>query len=502
MRGPSSRAAVHVPSGLIQALAVVCAWIAAPAAAGSDGVAIATPPAGDATSTASPPTIVLEAHVGERPANAGELLEPVLTELDRHGFAARPSSIGRLLGDRAPRPGILDPGTTTRDIIALSTTGFHAFRRAQYQEAVATLTRAVSQIERNPALLVLDAANASTVFHAFVGLALGQAKLDRTADSLTTMTELLRNFATPTIDRAEFGPQAENQLRTARKRSEELGRGELAIDVDDRAMIFVNSELRGTGRAVAADLIPGRYRIFVQGSHATGRQYWIDVRAGARTTLAIVWQIDSALTLSESWSGLVFPEQAERSREAIYASALARRWEQPTIVILSVTRLSGESAVVGTMYRSDGSIVRRAAAPVDGGAALLRVLGQFLADGRSSPELALLASSDPPASASSAPAAADDKASVPRWPFALTGAAGLGAGMWILSQNQARGNIDAHGVRTSYYRDTWVLGVGVCAVSAAAVSYAILQWTLGPRQRLPSISVGPGHALLGWAGTF
>jgi hypothetical protein len=74
--------------------------------------------------------------------------------------------------------------------------------------------------------------------------------------------------------------------------------------------------------------------------------------------------------------------------------------------------------------------------------------------------------------------------------------------MWILSQNQARGNIDTRGTRTPYYRDTWVLGVGVCAVSAAAVSYAILQWTLGPRQRLPSISVGPGHALVGWAGTF
>jgi hypothetical protein len=493
---------MHAPSGPVRALAVACAWLAVPVVAASDSAAIAAPPASDATNMALRPTIVLEAHVGERPADVGELLEPVIAELDGRGFAARPSSIARLLGDRAPRPGILDPGTTTADLIALSATGFHAFRRAEYPEAVATLTRAVSLIERNPALLVLDAANASTVFHAFVGLALGQTKLDRTADSLETMTELLRNFATPTIDRAEFGPQAENLLRAARKRSEALGRGELAIDVDDRAMIFVNSELRGTGHAVVTDLIPGRHRVFVQGARATGRQYWIDVRRGARSTLDITWQIDSALTLSESWSGLVFPAEAERSREAIYAGALARRWGQAAIVILSVTRLRGESAVVGTMYRTDGSIVRRAAAPAGGDKALLRVLGQFLADGRSSPELALLASSDPPADTSAAPAAREDQAAVPRWPFALTGAVGLGAGVWILSLNQHPGNTDAQGVRTPYYRDTWMLGVGVCAASAAALTYAVLQWTLGPQQPLPSISVGPGHAVLGWAGTF
>ncbi|HEX3474244.1 MAG TPA: hypothetical protein VHT91_04335 [Kofleriaceae bacterium] len=461
------------------------------------------PLAGGTTSTTPPPAIVLEAHAGERPAGADELLEPVIAELERRGFAARPSSIVRVLGDRAPRPGILDPSTTTAAIVALSAAGFNAYRRAEYQDAVATLTRAVSEIERNPALIVLDAVNTSTVFHAFVGLALSQAKLDRTADSIATMTELLRNFATPMIDRAEFGPQAENLLRAAHKRSEELGRGELAVNVDDRAMIFVGSELRGTGHAVVTDLIPGRYRVFVHGSRAPGRQYWTDVRAGARTTLDIAWQLDSELTLSESWSGLVFPDEAERSREAIYASALARRWGHASIVILSMTRQRGDAVVVGTIYRADGSIVRRAAAPLDGRAALLRGLGQFLAGGGSSPELALLASSDPPAGPGGTPAATAGESTLPRWPFAVTGAIGLGAGVWLLSLNQSHGHTDATGMRTPYYRDTLVPGVGVCMASAAALSFAVLQWAgFGGERRAPIVSAGPGHALVGWTGTF
>jgi hypothetical protein len=464
-------------------------------------MALATPPAGDATSTARPTTIVLEAHVGERPSAAGELLEPVIAELERRGFAARPSSIARVLGDRGPRPGILDPGTSTGAIVALSAAGFDAYQgRGEYPDAAATLARAVNAIERNPALIVLDARNTSTVFQAFVGLALSQAKLNRPEDSLETMTELLRNFAAPTIDRARFGPQAEDLLHTAHNRSKELGRGELAVEVDDRVMIFVDSELRGTGRAVVTDLIPGRYRVFVHGSHPPGRQYGVDVRAGARTTLDIAWQIDSALTLSESWSGLVFSDEAERSREAVYASALARRWGQASIVMLSMTRQRGEATVVGTMYRADGSIVRRAAGLADGRPALLRVLGQFLADGVSSPELALLASSE---TSSTGGAATEDQITVPPLPFAVTGAVGLGVGAWLLSLNQAPGHTDAHGVPTPYRRDTLVPGIGVCVASAAALTYSILQWALGSRrQRLPSISAGPGHALIGWTGTF
>lgn len=494
-------ATVYAPSRVVCTLAVGCALITAPAAAAPGDMALATPPAGDATSTARPATIVLEAHVGERPSAAGELLEPVIAELERRGFAARPSSIARVLGDRGPRPGILDPGTSTGAIVALSAAGFDSYQgRGEYPDAAATLTRAVNAIERNPALIVLDARNTSSVFQAFVGLALSQAKLNRPEDSLETMTELLRNFAAPTIDRAKFGPQAEDLLHTAHNRSKALGRGELAIEVDDRVMIFVDSELRGTGRAVVTDLIPGRYRVFVHGSHPPGRQYGVDVRAGARTTLDIAWQIDSALTLSESWSGLVFSDEAERSREAVYASALARRWGQASIVMLSMTRQRGEATVVGTVYRADGSIVRRAAAPADGRPALLRVLGQFLADGVSSPELALLASSE---TSSTIGAATEDEATVPPLPFAVTGAVGLGVGAWLLSLNQAPGHTDAHGVPTPYRRDTLVPGIGVCVASAAALTYSILQWALGSRrQRLPSISAGPGHALVGWTGTF
>ena len=101
-------------------------------------------------------TIVLESHVGQRSADSATAIEPVLDELERLGFAARPNSIAKLLQGRAPRPGRLDQGKSVADIKQLIALGRGAFDKGKFSDAETALRRAVELIRRNPALLVLD----------------------------------------------------------------------------------------------------------------------------------------------------------------------------------------------------------------------------------------------------------------------------------------------------------------------------------------------------------
>ena len=199
------------------AIAIGCA-LSAPALAAPDAPPPAAAPAGPAAA-AKPSILVLEAHVGARPSELDATVGPVLDELEQRGFAAHPASVTRVLGGRAPRPGVLDGGKTAAEITQLVESGFDAFTRGKYKDAETSLDLAVHQIKRNPALLVLDASNARSTFHAFVGLALSQAKLGNAADSVETMTELLRSFSTQTVNRAEYGPQAEQFYRAVQKQT-------------------------------------------------------------------------------------------------------------------------------------------------------------------------------------------------------------------------------------------------------------------------------------------
>jgi hypothetical protein len=217
-----------------------------------------------ADTTARPPTLVLEAHVGQRPSEIAAIVGPLLDELEQRGFAAHPGTISKILGGKAPRPGVLDGGKTAAEITQLVESGYDAFTRGKYKDAETSLGLAVHEIQRNPALLVLDATNARSTFHAFVGLALSQAKLGNAPDSVETMTELLRSFSTQTISRAEYGPQAEQFYRAVQKQTQLMGRGRLTVAAgNSQAMIFVDGELRGMGQAALTDLIPGTYRVFI-----------------------------------------------------------------------------------------------------------------------------------------------------------------------------------------------------------------------------------------------
>lgn len=454
----------------------------------------------------APPILVLASQVGDPPAAVSEWLDPLVDELERRGLAARPSTIVRVLGDRAPRPGILDRGITPGDLAARSVTGLEAYRSGAYGDAAAMLGRVVADLERNPALLALDSTNTSTVVRAYVGLALSKEGLGDHDGSLAAMTDLLRTWANPTIDYAEYGPQAEALLSAAKRASRKLGRGEIAISVADATpMVFTGNELRGTGHTTVADLIPGRLRVLIHVPRVGSRQYQVEVRAGRRTTLDVTWSIDAALTIGDAWAGLVFAREADRAREAAYAGALARRWGHAAIAVIATAPLRGEPAVIATMYRADGSIIRRAAVAVHSSESSLRALGRFLADGTSSADLETLGAPEEagePAADRITPQSSSADRRVPGWPFVVTGAAALAAGVVAIALDQDHGHRDATGHLTAYYRDSAAFGVAGCAVGAAAIAYGVWQWIHPRRQLMPAVSIAGQRATVAWTLTF
>jgi len=486
-----------VKLSLIGALALSWSLIASSAVA-APGDRATTAPAAGAASAAAPATIVLEAHVGP-PSSQTAMIGPVLRELAQRGFAAQPASILALLGDRAPRPSIVDRDRTAGDIHALAERGYDAFTRGEYKDAVATLSLAVDLIKRNPGLLVFDPGTSAASFHAFVGLALGQSKLGQAAESAETMTELIRTFRTQPVTRAAYGPQAEQFFLSVQKQTEAMGRGNLAITTESQAaVIFVNGEWRGTGHATLTQLLPGSYRVFIQVPGTTGRQYHVAVRADETSKLDVNCQADSRLTVSETWIGFELSSEADQAREPIYASALARRWEQDTIVVIDATRVRGAQALIGTMYGASGNVVRRALAVPRGDPMTLRSLARFLVDGTPSADLRIATAAGGQLDLRDGDATRrDDGTPVLAWSFVAGGALAIGAGIGLLVVDEDRGHTE-HGTRTAYYRDTAPFGVAAGIAGVASVGVGLWLVRTGHRGSSPSTSIGSSHLLVGW----
>jgi hypothetical protein len=440
-----------------------------------------------AAQRADRPIIVLESHVGQRPGNADAVLAPLFDELDRRGFAVRPAAVLELAGRGAPRPGVLDKDITAAEITQPAEAGYEAYTRGRFAEAEAALTLALARIHRNPALLVLDTNNLEATFKVLVALALSQAKRGDTSGSVATMVELIRTFRSVPIARADYGPDAEQFYRAVSRQVQALGRGRLVITgASDQAVIFVDGQIRGLGKATLSDLIPGRYRVFVQVPGTAGRQYEVEVVAGARTELALDWELDSSLWLTPSWVGLVFATEAERARQAGFAGTLARRWGGERLAVVGSVQLDGKPAIAGQLYDTTGRIVRGGAVLLDGSdEPRLRALARFLADG--TPGGGVRVVRDGPAGEP------EPRTRLAPRLLVGAGAAALVAGGVLVAIDQDPGG------SSPVYRNTAPAGIAVGAVGLAAVGVGLWLWgTRGGGSPLVALSSSGGF--IGWGG--
>jgi hypothetical protein len=457
-----------------------------------------------ATSDAAPdqrkPILVFESHVGERTAELAKRLESFHDALETHGFAARPEAILRIVGGRAPRPGVLDPDKTAAELVQRVNTGFAAYVAGKFGEAVSTLTETIHQIHRNPGLFVIDTKNLDLIVRAYMALTLSQGRLGKTAESAATMAELIRIMRGQPISRADFGAEAEQLYRSVLKDVQARGRGALTISTgDERAMVFVDGQLRGMGKATLGDLLPGRYRVFVQVPGTSGRQYELEVGANDDTYLDVNAEIEGALWMSDAWVGFQFASASARKQEARFASELARRWTgEGMVAVIGPMQLEGRPAVVGTLYRTDGTVLRRAvveAASADHGR--LSSLAKFLADGTPGDGVDILSGER----AAPERAAARSEPARRYWPKVLVigGLAALGTGIGLVVMDE---DPDPVGTQQPTYRDTAPAGVALGVLGLAAVGLGLVFWTGPDRSGRPAVSIDSHGASIGWSGSF
>jgi hypothetical protein len=446
----------------------------------------------DAWAKPGVPTIVLESHVGHRSAESDAAMHPVLDELERLGFAARPQSIERLLGGRAPRPGRLDEGRSVTDIKQLIALGRSAFDKAKFDEAEAALRGAVDLIRRNPALLVLDTNNEKVAYSAYVGLSLALFKLKRRPEATEVMLELLRMSSTP-IPQAEYGPKAEEIHSDAEKEAQTLGRGSLTISVDDsRAMIFLDQKFRGIGNVALGDLIVGTHHVLVQIPGTGGLQYVRTVQASKPTELDINWRAESQLHLDANWAGFVFATELERQREVAYAHDFGRRFGGADVILLRTMQLDGRPYIVGTQYPADGGAPIGAFAPVDAGEPLLRSLARYLYDGTVAAGLRVLqrTASDAPSVALAASRSHNGSLWVP-----LIGLGAGGATIGIGAVVYARNPYDPAKPAADDGRDPFV-GLMLGGAGVIGVSVYLLARETTSASRLSATLLGTGSTAI------
>lgn len=451
------------------------------------------------------PMLAFEISVGEPSAATRKHLDQLADLLETHGFVASEAAFARLLGGRAPRPGKIDATITAGDIAQKVNAGVHAYVRGKFDEALATLTDVVEKIHRNPEVLVIDTQNSELTVRAYMALALAQSRLEQAAASSATLMELVRITRGQPISRSEFGPDADKMYRAVLRHAQTLGRGTLTITTgDDRAMIFVDGSLRGMGKATLGDLFPGVYRVYVRAPDERGRRYAIAVKANEEHVLGVKYEIEKTLWITETTVGFRLTSDVERKNEMRFATELARTWAgEGMVAVFGESELNGKAVVSGTLYRTDGAVVRSAtleSATVDRDR--LRSLAKFIADGTPDDGLEIRGDRIDVASRPETTARSSSSTLAPKL-LVLGGVIALAAGATLFAIDE---DLDPSGAQDPTYRETAPAGVIAGAAGLVAVSAGVVWW-LRARGReaetsRPSISVRSTGASLGWTVTF
>ena len=375
--------------------------------------------------------IVIEVHIGGRPLEANQVLQPLLNELELHGMTAHPASVHARLGEHLIRSGITDPMLDIVMVINRVAGGRRLLKKGKCDAAEKQLTEVIDRSRENLAMLVNNRAESQkALMDALEGHAVCLDRIEKHKESLLAWEELVRSYPNQeAVIRSLYGKEAYESYEAAQQRLTAQGSGTLIIEVDDRsALIFCNEWDHPQTAAFQSSVLPGNYRVLVLSPGTAGRWYDVSVKPGERVHLKLNSGLDAALTVSDTWVGFIFASLREASHLTEYARQLLGPDER-VLITVSFTDLGGRRATMGTIYRLDTGVrLRGYAVPLTGidDEQRLRALARRLVDPSAvAPEVVDLLS---PTIALPRPAGGEPSNTPPRWTPGWFPAATMGAG--------------------------------------------------------------------------
>lgn len=322
--------------------------------------------------------IVLEAYVGQRPADANRLLGPVLDELSAHGFDSG-DTVARKIAGQVSTPAHSGSGLPG-DFSAQVDRGFKAWVNAKFDDAIKILSPLVDAAHANTGAFVKDPSLREPLSKALIGLAIAQMRTGDPSAAKATFGELARAFPDAIVSRGQYGPEAATLFDQVKNELATAAKGELTVKAaDDGAVVFIDEVFRGTS---TTKLAPGEYRVSVMLNKQPSRSHRVHLNAGEQKTIAIDARLDQALH-TDGWTGFSFANEADRdAHEGTYASELAVSLGATAVAVVGIEDVKGRPAVVGSLVSlSTGREIRRASVAMepDPSTDRLKALARYLA---------------------------------------------------------------------------------------------------------------------------
>ncbi|HWO19350.1 MAG TPA: hypothetical protein VNO30_11260 [Kofleriaceae bacterium] len=314
------------------------------------------------------PPIILESYVGEKPADAGQVLAPLVEELASYKFVLGPEVVGRSFEAAASRPAVA--GGLPDDFSAQVSQGYDLWTNGKFTEAAALLGRLVEAARENAGEFAKNQHRAlyPQLQRARIALSLSLQRLGDRSAAKQAMGEALRGDPDLKISRGMFGQDAAELYQEVLGELTARGPGKVIIAVDAvGAGIYVNERLVEMG-SLELNLLPGEYRVVARIGDGVTRTHRLGVVGGGVHKLTIDPAFDQAVRTGPGWTGFLFEASADRERdEGRYAGAFATAIDARQVAVVGIDTVRGRRMIRGALINKlTGRELRAASIPLDG----------------------------------------------------------------------------------------------------------------------------------------
>ena len=425
--------------------------------------------------------ILLVSRVGHVKPEEQQIIAKLIAALAA-STPAHGSALGLRINEKISSPA--DNPKKTHALAHAIDQGREFFIEGAYDKAIAILKPAISALGRHDALLATDGQLRRPLQKGLLFLAHAYLRKKQNDDAIATMTEAIRFFPNTHPLLARYGPdlvklfgQVNNDLR-AKPRATLTLRSKIP-----GCSVFLNGRYIGVTPTKARDLLPGRYRVYMQRPNAPGRVHLTDVSGTDREVL-INHALDAAIVTQDPVGLRYASTSKRRPQEHAHAIAIARALNATKVTLVGFVRHLGRRVIQGQILgATTGRILRSGLIAVEPSPSEkeIKELASFLLSGKTGEGVILGPAKETP------PKAPGDRPSfmsmsVWRWITLGLGIALTGAGIPLLAIN-GTGSCAESRCPDTYH--TLAPGIILTAVGGGALVTSAIFFILEARRPSP-----------------